>query len=113
MPSFNSITTSLRSLPLASSSRLISTTSSTPFIPPPPAPAHTKKIASNNPKRLPTTYGIPLAIPKADWPLESETNTENHPLWKFFGAKKESLEVPDKREDTTSKLFKPFMFNSE
>lgn len=90
--------------PLASSSRLISSTSnSTNFIPPLPLPAHVKKVAKNNPKRLPTTYGIPLSIPKEDLPIESETNTDNHPLWKFFGSKKVSLEVPDKREDTTSK----------
>lgn len=92
----------LRSLPLASSSRLLSTSSPSTYIPPPPTPSHTKKISKNNPKRLPTVYGIPHSIPREDWPIEKETNTENHPLWRFFGTKKESLEVPDKREDTTS-----------
>lgn len=96
----------LRSLPLASSSRLLSTTStSSSYIPSPPpsSQGHTKKNSKNNPKRLPTNYGLShISIPKEDWPSEKNTNTDDHPLWKFFGLKKESLEIPDKREDTSS-----------
>lgn len=59
---------------------------------------------SNKPKRDETTYGLPPSIPRADWPLEKDTDTRAHPLWRFFHDK-ESLEVPDKRKDNSSTLF--------
>lgn len=82
---------SLRSVPLASSSRLIST--SIPRL---------AVSTANRPKRDAAEYGIPTSRPRSEWPDRASTDTTNHPLWKFFGAKKESLEVPDKREDTSS-----------
>lgn len=54
------------------------------------------------PKRDETKYGVTgTRIPRSQWPKESETNTDSHPLWKFF-HNKESLEVPDKRKDYSS-----------
>ncbi|GAA5874968.1 hypothetical protein JCM16303_004963 [Sporobolomyces ruberrimus] len=60
------------------------------------------------PKRDETKYGVTgTRIPRSQWPKEAETNTENHPLWKFF-HNKESLEVPDKRKDYSSRSWTSF-----
>ncbi|GAA5833076.1 hypothetical protein JCM3766R1_001382 [Sporobolomyces carnicolor] len=60
------------------------------------------------PKRDETKYGVTgTRIPRGQWPKESETNTDSHPLWKFF-HNKESLEVPDKRKDYSSRSWTSF-----
>ena len=57
------------------------------------------------PKRIPTYYGQHAAAhPQPDpaqRPTREETDTSNHPLWRFFHDQ-QSLEVPDKRKDNSS-----------
>lgn len=55
---------------------------------------------SGRPKREATAYGIPSGVPRAQWPLEQDTDTTAHPLWAFFHDR-DSLEVPDKRKDNS------------
>ncbi|KAL8290491.1 hypothetical protein RQP46_002749 [Phenoliferia psychrophenolica] len=62
---------------------------------------------SGRPKREETPYGIPSSIPKADWPVQQETDTTGHPLWSFFHGQ-ESLEAPDKRIDNTGRSWSSF-----
>ncbi|KAG0659598.1 54S ribosomal protein L4 mitochondrial [Rhodotorula mucilaginosa] len=58
------------------------------------------------PKRIPTFYGQHAAAhPQPDpaqRPSRQETDTSNHPLWRFFHDQ-QSLEVPDKRKDNSSR----------
>ncbi|TNY19036.1 mitochondrial 39-S ribosomal protein L47 (MRP-L47)-domain-containing protein [Rhodotorula diobovata] len=77
--------------PLASSSRLFSSS--------PPSPA---RSTANRPKRDPTTYGLPLKVPRKDWPTQDSTDTSHHPLWRFFHDQ-QPLEAPDKRVDYSSR----------
>ncbi|GAA5989168.1 hypothetical protein JCM11641_002546 [Rhodosporidiobolus odoratus] len=60
--------------------------------------------ASGRPKRDVTSYGLGRAsrIPRSKWPKQAETETSGHPLWRFF-HEEQSLEVPDKRLDNTSR----------
>ncbi|GAA6041803.1 hypothetical protein JCM8097_007168 [Rhodosporidiobolus ruineniae] len=60
--------------------------------------------AANRPKRDQTNYGLNRAgrIPRSQWPKQQDTNTDNHPLWRFFHDQ-QSLEVPDKRVDNSSR----------
>lgn len=72
----------------------------------PSPPAHVPKIKTLNPKRDPTTYGIPAGGvgQRKNWPKQAETNTDGHPLWKFF-HRGVSLEVPNRTEDNSSESF--------
>lgn len=81
--------------PLASSSRLFSSS--------PPSPA---RSTANRPKRDPTTYGLPLKVPRKDWPTQDSTDTSHHPLWRFFHDQ-QPLEAPDKRVDYSSAFPSP------
>ncbi|GAA5930108.1 mitochondrial 54S ribosomal protein uL29m MRPL4 [Sporobolomyces koalae] len=82
---------------VAPSARLFSSTRSNPA-----------QSTAYRPKRDATTYGVTAdRIPKSQWPKESETNTDSHPLWKFF-HNKQSLEVPDKRQDYSSRSWTSF-----
>ncbi|GAA5829468.1 hypothetical protein JCM5353_001345 [Sporobolomyces roseus] len=90
---------STSALPSASvpSLRLFSSTRSTPA-----------QSTAHRPKRDQTTYGVTgTRIPRSKWPKEGETDTASHPLWKFFHDK-QSLEVPDKRNDYTSRSWTSF-----
>ncbi|GAA5865501.1 hypothetical protein JCM1840_001419 [Sporobolomyces johnsonii] len=66
------------------------------------APSRSAASTANRPKRDATTYGLPPRMNRKDWPKKDETNTDAHPLWRFF-HNKESLEVPDKRNDYSSR----------
>lgn len=61
------------------------------------------------PKRISTYYGQHAAAhPQPDpaqRPNREETDTSNHPLWRFFHDQ-QSLEVPDKRKDNSSMFHK-------
>ncbi|GAA5821065.1 hypothetical protein JCM11251_001945 [Rhodosporidiobolus azoricus] len=60
--------------------------------------------AQDRPKRDQTVYGVGRAgrIPRKQWPKKEDTNTDSHPLWRFFHDQ-QSLEVPDKRVDNSSR----------
>ncbi|BGP20089.1 hypothetical protein JCM10213_002661 [Rhodosporidiobolus nylandii] len=60
--------------------------------------------ASGRPKRDATSYGLGRAarLPRKDWPARETTDTSAHPLWRFFHGE-QSLEVPDKRTDNSSR----------
>ncbi|GAA6008263.1 hypothetical protein JCM10207_000058 [Rhodosporidiobolus poonsookiae] len=60
------------------------------------------RSAAYRPKRDPTPYGLAPRLPRAQWPKKEETDTKDHPLWRFFHGE-QSLEVPDKRTDNTSR----------
>ncbi|GJN94353.1 hypothetical protein Rhopal_007427-T1 [Rhodotorula paludigena] len=60
------------------------------------------RSTAHRPKRDPTTYGLPPRIPRKHWPKQGETDTSAHPLWRFFHDQ-QSLEVPDKRHDYSSR----------
>ncbi|KAM0751284.1 MRP-L47-domain-containing protein [Meredithblackwellia eburnea MCA 4105] len=63
---------------------------------------------SQRPKRDETAYGIPQAkMTRANWPKKEDTDTSNHPLWRFFHDK-QSLEVPDKRKDNSGRSWSSF-----
>lgn len=65
------------------------------------SPSRSAVSTANRPKRDATAYGLPRRMNRKDWPKKDETNTDAHPLWRFF-HNKESLEVPDKRNDYSS-----------
>ncbi|GAA6010638.1 hypothetical protein JCM11491_003005 [Sporobolomyces phaffii] len=101
MSTTRALSSAAMSLPRASTSALgVRTFSSSR-----PRPAQSTAF---RPKRDETTYGVAgTKIPRSQWPKESETNTDGHPLWKFF-HNKESLEVPDKRKDYSSRSWTSF-----
>ncbi|KAK4692016.1 large subunit ribosomal protein L47, partial [Phenoliferia sp. Uapishka_3] len=100
---FTTLRTTLRTLPSSSSTSLI-LQSTRSFSSTPTSPAIS---TSNRPKRDPTTYGIPSDVHKDQRPLQKDTNTDAHPLWRFF-HKKESLEEPDKRTDNSGRSWSSF-----
>lgn len=68
-------------------------------------PAVLARSTAYRPKRDATYYGQHVdAHPQPDpaqRPRRGETDTSNHPLWRFFHDQ-QSLEVPDKRKDNSS-----------
>ncbi|KAK4046401.1 54S ribosomal protein L4 mitochondrial [Microbotryomycetes sp. JL221] len=72
---------------------------------------HARQQFANKPKRDATLYGISNrdapSIPKDQWPNKQDTNTDNHPLWKFFHDQ-QSLEAPDKRTDESGRAWTSF-----
>ncbi|GAA5901840.1 hypothetical protein JCM6882_008686 [Rhodosporidiobolus microsporus] len=100
----------LSSTPLASSSRTRIASTALPLLPrlfstsPSPAAAAPGRSAYDRPKRDQTTYGVGRAgrVPRRQWPKQADTNTDSHPLWRFFHDQ-QSLEVPDKRLDNSSR----------
>ncbi|GAA5962726.1 hypothetical protein JCM21900_001179 [Sporobolomyces salmonicolor] len=71
------------------------------------SPSRSAVSTANRPKRDATAYGLPRRMNRKDWPKKDETNTDAHPLWRFF-HNKESLEVPDKRNDYSSRSWSAF-----
>lgn len=66
-------------------------------------PPASPKIKSGNPKRDPTTYGIPRTANGAGVPVRPQEVDElpayaNHPLWSFFHDR-QSVEVGDLSKD--------------
>ncbi|GAA5863560.1 hypothetical protein JCM3774_006526 [Rhodotorula dairenensis] len=68
--------------------------------------AHSARSTAYRPKRVATYYGQHThAHPQPDpalRPLRDQTDTSAHPLWRFFHDQ-QSLEVPDKRKDNSSR----------
>ncbi|GAA5864075.1 hypothetical protein JCM8547_005127 [Rhodosporidiobolus lusitaniae] len=75
------------------------------------AAAASGRSAAYRPKRDQTSYGLhghSGKLPRSQWPKRDETNTDNHPLWRFFHESKEPLEVPDKRVDYSGRSWTSF-----
>ncbi|GAA5901560.1 mitochondrial 54S ribosomal protein uL29m MRPL4 [Sporobolomyces salmoneus] len=107
MSSTRLLSTVSASLPRASTSSSVST--SLPvlrsFSSSPSSPAQSTAF---RPKRDETKYGVTgTRIPRSQWPKQSETNTDGHPLWKFF-HNKESLEEPNRQKDYSSRSWTSF-----
>ncbi|KAK4047476.1 54S ribosomal protein L4 mitochondrial [Microbotryomycetes sp. JL201] len=60
-------------------------------------------------KRDETLYGVNDSpqLPPSQRPNKQDTDTSNHPLWKFFHDK-QSLQAPDKRTDESGKSWTSF-----
>ncbi|BGO95612.1 hypothetical protein NBRC10512_006780 [Rhodotorula toruloides] len=93
-------------------SALVSSSSPSPRLLHTTAPAHARakpRAASGKPKRDVTLYGrseihrAPLS--RDQWPKREETDTSNHPLWRFFHDQV-ALEVPDKAKDMSGRAWK-------
>ncbi|BGP27645.1 54S ribosomal protein L4 [Rhodotorula toruloides] len=76
------------------------------------APTHARakpRAASGKPKRDETLYGKSEihrpALPREQWPKREETDTSNHPLWRFFHDQV-ALEVPDKAKDMSGRAWR-------
>ncbi|GAA5993252.1 hypothetical protein JCM10908_004533 [Rhodotorula pacifica] len=95
--------TLLRSLSLTSSPSSSSSSRSFSSTPLPLA-----RSTAYRPKRIPTYYGQHTSVhPQPDAharPTRETTDTSAHPLWRFF-HEQQSLEVPDKRKDNSSRSY--------
>ncbi|GAA6059567.1 hypothetical protein JCM10212_000623 [Sporobolomyces blumeae] len=104
MSSQRLLTSLTHATPLASSSRLASPIVTRPFS---STCTSLAQSTAHRPKRDPTTYGTYSKVQRKNWPKKEETDTDAHPLWRFF-HNKESLEVPDKRHDYSSRSWTSF-----